>query len=50
MVEGQDVRKCKTCNYAGRLADDSYRLCHHKYCKVWAESVACRDYDDTCIF
>lgn len=50
MVESKKIRKCKMCTNAGPVPDDWYRYCQLKQCEVWAESVACNDYDDTEIF
>lgn len=50
MVIIRKSKKCKTCNQYYKCLDEKYIFCIRHKMKVWAESVACSDYDDTEIF
>ena len=50
MVEEKTVRRCKTCTNGEKAVEDGYTICEKKHCKVWSDSIACNDYDDTEIF
>lgn len=43
-------KKCKTCNRQSPSVDDGYGICQYHHLKIWLESVACRNYDDTEIY
>lgn len=44
------MKKCKECTHRTRedLTDMAYCPIHD--CKIWIQSVACQDYDDSVIF
>lgn len=50
MVEKKTVRRCKTCTNGEKAVEEGYTICEKKHCKVWSDSIACDDYDDTEIF
>lgn len=44
------TRKCKNCNNFAPSGYDSFGQCRFGGFKVWGESVACREFDDSMIF
>lgn len=50
MVNVIHCKKCATCNNCKGIPEDTFGTCQLKGHKVWKQSVACRDYDDTVIF
>lgn len=50
MVIVKKSKNCKTCNQNYMFLDKRYIFCIRHKMKVWAESEACSDYDDTKIF
>lgn len=50
MVMVKVTKKCKMCTNGEKAVEDGWTICEIKHCKVWSESLACDDYDDTEIF
>lgn len=50
MVTVKVTKKCKMCTNASKTTEDFMVYCRVKCYRVWCESLACDDYDDTEIF
>lgn len=50
MVMMKTIRRCKNCTNGEKAIDEGWTICELKHCKVWSDSIACKDYDDTTIF
>lgn len=50
MVVKEDLPRCGKCNNGAPCIEDGYTLCHLKYLKVWSNSIACSDYDDSEVY
>lgn len=50
MVVKEDLPRCKTCTNAAQAIESGFSICHLKHLKVWNDSIACTDYDDSEIY
>ena len=50
MVMVKTIRRCKNCTNGEKAIEDGWTICEKKHCKVWSNSLACEEYDDTEIY
>lgn len=50
MVTKKKKPTCGQCANQAPSLDDGYSICYRKYLKVWTNSVACDDFDDSEVY